>query len=95
MIETTLALGDLIAAIPALYEQAKLPLGVISLVVAAVSGGMALHRGVGTAIGKVVGGSAVAALIFSGLSLSNSITETVDGHSGQPGILDISTGYIQ
>jgi hypothetical protein len=94
MIETTLAIGDLITAIPALYEQVKLPLGIVGLVVSGLSGALALNRGVGTAVGKVVGGSAVAALIFSGLSLANSITTTVDAHGGA-GILDVSTGLVQ
>jgi hypothetical protein len=94
MVETTLALGDLITAVPLLYKQLQLPLGIVSLIVAAVSGGMALNRGVGTAIGKVVGGSAVAALVFSGLSLANSISTTVNAHGGA-GILDISTGIVQ
>jgi hypothetical protein len=93
MIETTLAFADLINAIPTLYEQVKLPLGIVGLVVSGVSGALALNRGVGTAVGKVVGGSAVAALIFSGLSLANSISTTVDDHGGA-GILDVSTGVV-
>jgi hypothetical protein len=94
MVETTLALGDLITAIPLVYHAAQLPLGIIALVVSAVSGAMSLHRGVGTAIGKVVGGSAVCALIFGGLSLAGSISTTVNAHGG-PGILEDTAGGIQ
>jgi hypothetical protein len=94
MVETTLALGDLITAIPLLYHQAQLPLGIIALVVSAVSGGMSLHRGVGTAIGKVVGGSAVCALVFGGLSLAGSIDNTVNIHGGAP-ILQDTAGGLQ
>jgi sulfopyruvate decarboxylase TPP-binding subunit len=84
MTESTLALGDLITAIPTLYYQLQLPLAVIMLIVGAASGAMSLHKGIGKAAGKVVGSVALASLVFGGLSLTQAINQTVDTHSGQP-----------
>jgi hypothetical protein len=74
--------GDLITAIPDLYYQLQLPVGVITLLIGAVSGAFSLHKGVGKAAGKVIGGIALASLTFGGLSLANSINDTVNMHAG-------------
>lgn len=84
MVETTLAFGDLITAIPTLYHQLQLPVAVTMLLVGAVSGALSLHKGIGKAAGKVVGSIALSSLVFGGLSLTQAINQTVDTHSGQP-----------
>lgn len=78
MIETTLAVGDLVQVIPNLYHALQLPVAVITLLTGAVTGAFSLHKGVGKAAGKVVGGIALASLVFGGLSLAHSINATVD-----------------
>ncbi|MBV8348076.1 MAG: hypothetical protein JOZ49_11245 [Mycolicibacterium sp.] len=82
MIETYVAVGDLINGIPVLYESLKIPLAVICLIVGAVAGAFGLSRGFGHAAGKVIGGIALAALIFGGLGLALSLKATADRHGG-------------
>jgi lipopolysaccharide export LptBFGC system permease protein LptF len=82
MVVSTLAVGDLITAIPALYESLRVPLAVIALIVGAVAGAFGLARGFGSAAGKVVGGIAIAVLIFGGLGIALSVKATVDRHGG-------------
>jgi sulfopyruvate decarboxylase TPP-binding subunit len=93
MVETTLAVGDLINAIPSLYYQLQMPVAVITLLVGALAGAFSLHKGVGKAAGKVVGGIALASLVFGGLSLAHSINATVNLHSGGGPVM-VDTGYI-
>jgi hypothetical protein len=73
---------DLITAIPALYHQLLLPVSVIMLLTGAVSGAFSLHKGVGKAAGKVIGGIALAALTFGGLGLTHALQNTVNIHGG-------------
>lgn len=82
MVESTLAVGDLITGIPALYESLRTPLAVIALIVGGGAGAFALHRGFGASAGKVVGGIVIAVLIFGGLGLALSVKATVDRHGG-------------
>jgi hypothetical protein len=93
MVETTLAFGDLITAIPTLYFQLQMPVAVITLLTGAVAGAFSLHKGVGKAAGKVVGGIALASLVFGGLSLARSINATVNTHAGSPVMIDTGWGY--
>jgi len=93
MVETTLAVGDLIYAIPSLYRQLQLPVAVITLLTGAIAGAFSLHKGFGHAAGKVIGGIALAALVFGGLSLAHSINLTVNNHSGGGPVM-VDTGYI-
>jgi hypothetical protein len=58
------------------------PLAVIALIVGAVAGAFGLARGFGSAAGKVVGGIAIAVLIFGGLGIALSVKATVDRHGG-------------
>jgi hypothetical protein len=92
MVQTTLAMGDLIYAIPNLYHQLQLPVAVVTLLVGAVSGAFSLHKGVGKAAGKVIGGVALASLVFGGLSLAHSINYTVNMHGGTGPIM-LNTGW--
>jgi hypothetical protein len=87
MVETTLALGDLITAIPNLYYQLQMPVAIITLLSGAIAGAFSLHRGIGQAAGKTIGGIALASLVFGGLSLTKAINQTVDTHSGGQPIL--------
>jgi hypothetical protein len=92
MVETTLAVGDLIYAIPTLYHDLQGPIALITILIGAGAGAFSLHKGVGKAVGKVVGGIALAALVFGGASLAHSINTTVNNHSGGGAIL-FDTGY--
>jgi hypothetical protein len=92
MVVTTLAVGDLIFAIPNLYHRLQLPVGVIMLLTGAVSGALRLHSGVGKAAGRVVGGIALTSLVFGGLSLAHSINMTVNDNSFSGPVL-VDTGY--
>ena len=82
MVETYVAVGDLITGLPALYESLKVPLAVIALIVGGGAGAFALAKGFGSAAGKVLGGIAIAALIFSGLGIALSMKATTDRHGG-------------
>jgi hypothetical protein len=94
MVETTLAFGDLITAIPNLYYQLQFPVAVILLITGGVAGAFSLHKGVGHAAGKVIGGIALAALVFGGLSLARSINYTVNSHDNSgPVMLDTGWNY--
>lgn len=93
MVETTLAFGDLIYTIPNLYRQMQLPFAVLLLASGAVAGAFSLHRGFGRAAGKVIGGIALAALVFGSMSLVHSINYTVNVHGGAGPVM-VDTGYI-
>jgi hypothetical protein len=82
MIETITAAADLVNAIPSFWEQIKIPLGVVLVAAGVGSAIMSIHRGVGTAAGKMLGGIALSAIAFGGLGLSESIKGTIDHHSG-------------
>ena len=82
MVETYVAVGDFVTGLPALYESLKIPAAVICLLVGAVAGAFGLARGFGHAAGKVLGGIALAALIFGGLGIALSLKATADRHSG-------------
>ena len=93
MVDTTLAVGDLIYAIPNLYRQLQQPVAVILLLAGGVAGAFSLHKGFGHAAGKVIGGIALAALTFGSLSLAHSINYTVNTHSGSGAVM-VDNGYI-
>jgi sulfopyruvate decarboxylase TPP-binding subunit len=81
MVETTLAVGDIINAIPSLYHSLQEPIALITILIGAGAGAFSLHKGVGKAVGKVIGGIALASLVFGGASLAHSINMTVNDHS--------------
>lgn len=82
MIETYVAAADLVNAIPSLWESIKVPASIVMLMVGAGSAIFSLHRGVGTAAGKIVGGIALGALILGGVGAMASFKETLDRHTG-------------
>lgn len=82
--------GDIVDAIPILYQQMQLPIGLITIMIGAVAGAFSLHKGVGKAAGKMVGGIALAALVFGGASLAHSINITVMDHGGGAMMIDSS-----
>lgn len=57
MTETALAAGDLITAIPSLWQALQIPLAIIAICVGGVAGAFSLVRGFGAAAGKVLGES--------------------------------------
>ena len=96
MVETTLAVGDLIYAIPSLYHSLQGPIALITILIGAGAGAFSLHKGVGKAVGKVVGGIALASLVFGGASLAHSINETVNNHSaGGPVLIDSGWNWTE
>lgn len=82
MVETYLAAGDLLTAIPSLWQAAQVPLAIIAIFVGAIAGAFALARGFGAAMGRVLGGIAVAAIILGAVGLAVSLKGTVDKHGG-------------
>ncbi|ULE31179.1 hypothetical protein [Mycobacterium sp. IDR2000157661] len=82
MTETALAAGDLITAIPSLWQALQVPLAIIAICVGGVAGAFSLARGFGAAAGKVLGGIAIAAIILGGVGLAVSLKGTVDKHGG-------------
>lgn len=80
MTETALAAGDLITAIPSLWNALQIPLAIIAICVGGVAGAFSLVRGFGAAAGKVIGGIAIAAIILGGVGLAVSLKGTVDKH---------------
>jgi hypothetical protein len=82
MVETTLAVGDLITALPSMWESLRVPLAIVALIVGGGSGAVGLARGFGHAMGKVLGGIAVAAITLGALGLAMSAQGTVDKYGG-------------
>ncbi|MFV1504237.1 hypothetical protein [Mycobacterium kansasii] len=82
MIETIVAAADLVNAVPSLWEAIKIPLSVTLLAAGAGSAIFSLHRGFGTAAGKLIGAMALGALMLGGVGLTNSLKATIDRHSG-------------
>ncbi len=89
MIETTLAAGDFITAIPTLWESIRVPLAIVAIAVGGAAGIFSLHRGFGTAAGKTIGGIVLAVLILGGVGLAVSAKNSVDKHGGS-----ITTGQF-
>jgi hypothetical protein len=82
MIQTTLAAGDLFTAIPSLWEAARIPLAIVTMVSGIGSGMFAIHRGFGAAAGKVIGGIALAAIVLGAVGMAVSTKQTIDRHGG-------------
>lgn len=89
MTETTVAAGDLFTAIPSLWSNAQMPLAILAIAVGAVVGIFALHRGIGAAAGRIIGGIAIAVLILGGVGIAMSLKGTLDKHGGS-----ITTGQF-
>lgn len=79
---TVLAAGDLITAIPSLWQSLQVPLAIIAICVGSIAGAFSLVRGFGAAAGRVLGGIAIAAIILGGVGLAMSLKTTVDKHGG-------------
>lgn len=80
MITTTLAAGDLLTAIPSLWNDARIPLAIV-LIFAAVGAAIgSIHKGFGSAAGKLLGGIALACIAISAVPLVMSMQETVNRH---------------
>jgi hypothetical protein len=82
MIETVVAAADFVNAIPSLWEAIKVPGAILLMIVGLGSAGASLHRGIGTAAGKLVGSIALGALAVGGVGLMTSVKTTIDHHTG-------------
>jgi hypothetical protein len=82
MIETVFAAADFVNAIPSLWEAIKVPGAILLIMVGVGSAIASLHRGIGTAAGKLIGGIALGALALGGVGLMASIKTTIDHHTG-------------
>jgi len=83
MIIQTLAAGDLVTVIPSLWNDLRVPLGVLALAAGAIAAlKMLVSKGIASAIGMVVGGAVVATAILGGQGLMASVKQTVDNHGG-------------
>jgi hypothetical protein len=89
MMMTTVAVGDLLTAVPSFWENARVPFAVSTIMVGAVSGAFSLVRGFAAAAGRVLGGVALAAIILGGVGLAVSLNGTVDKYGG-----NITTGQF-
>lgn len=82
MIETAVAAADLVNAIPSLWEAIKVP-GAILLVMVGLGGAIfSLHRGIGTAAGKLIGAIALGVATLGAVGLLASGKTTIDRHTG-------------
>lgn len=80
MITTTLAAGDLLTAIPSLWNDMRYPLA-ICLIISGIGGAIfGMHKGFGHAAGKLIGGVALAAIAIGAVGLTTSIENTVNRH---------------
>ncbi|WP_204800987.1 hypothetical protein [Mycobacterium riyadhense] len=82
MIETVVASADLVNAIPSLWEAIKVPASIALLMTGTASAIFSLHRGIGTAAGKLIGAMALGALVLGGAGLMHSFKTTLDRHTG-------------
>ncbi|MCP9276836.1 hypothetical protein [Mycolicibacterium arenosum] len=82
MITSTLAAADIVTAIPSLWEAIKVPVCILMIMAGTGSAIFSLHRGFGSAAGKMIGGIALAALALGAVGLTVSAKETLDRHSG-------------
>lgn len=82
MVETIVAAADFVNAIPSLWEAIKVPAAIVLLMVGAASAIISLHRGIGTAAGKLIGAIALGALTLGAVGLMYSFKETLDHHTG-------------
>lgn len=82
MIESVLAATDIVTAIPSLWEAIKVPVCILIIMAGAGSAIFSLHRGFGSAAGKMIGGIALAALALGAVGLTVSTKQTIDRHTG-------------
>ncbi|MEX3649221.1 MULTISPECIES: hypothetical protein [Mycolicibacterium] len=80
MIETTLAAADLVTAIPAFWEDLKIPLSILVIAAGVAGAIVSFHKGFGTAAGKLIGGIAMSAIVLAAVGLSYSVKTTMDKH---------------
>ncbi|QIV79911.1 hypothetical protein [Mycolicibacterium frederiksbergense] len=80
MITTTLAAGDLLTAIPSMWNDMRFPLAICLIIAGIVGAIVSIHKGFGAAAGKMIGGIALAALALGGVGLAVSFQETVNRH---------------
>lgn len=78
MVETTLAAADLITAIPSLWESLKVPLSILVIIGGVVACIISIHRGIGTAAGKLIGAIALSSVVLGAVGLSASGKTTLD-----------------
>jgi hypothetical protein len=82
MVETTRAAADFVTAIPSLWEAIKIP-GAITLIIVGLGGAIiSLHKGVGAAAGKLLGGIMLGVVVLGAVGLMVSVKTTIDRHSG-------------
>lgn len=82
MIATSIAAGDLLTAIPSLWNDMRYPLAICLIISGIVGGIVSLHKGFGAAAGKLIGGIALAALALGAVGLTVSVENTVNRHGG-------------
>lgn len=82
MVETVMAAADLVNAIPSLWEAIRVPGAILLIMVGVGSAITSLHRGIGTAAGKLIGGIALGAVTLGAVGLVVSSKATIDRHTG-------------
>jgi hypothetical protein len=82
MVETAIAAADIVNAIPSLWEAIKIP-GAITLIFVGLIGAIiSLHKGVGAAAGKLLGGIMLGVMVLGAVGLMVSAKTTIDRHTG-------------
>jgi uncharacterized membrane protein len=76
------AAGDLLTAVPSLWNDMRWPMAIVMIISGAVAGAMKLMHGFASAAGKVIGGIALAALVLGAIGLAASFKMTADRHTG-------------
>lgn len=89
MISTAVAAGDLLNAIPSLWNAFRVPGAIALIMVGVVAAITSMHKGFAHAAGKLIGAIALAAVALGAVGLTVSVHETGNKYGG--GIM--SGGY--
>jgi sulfopyruvate decarboxylase TPP-binding subunit len=82
MITTTIAAGDLLTAIPSLWNDFRYPAAILLIMAGVVAAIVSIHKGFGAAAGKLLGAIALAAITLGAVGLTVSFEQTVNRHGG-------------
>ncbi|HUO37835.1 MAG TPA: hypothetical protein VMU34_08340 [Mycobacterium sp.] len=82
MVETFVAAGDLVTAIPSMWNDLRVPLAIVAIFIGGGVAVMKLHHGVGKAIGVAIGAAVLAAVILGSSGLVETAKQTIDRHGG-------------
>ena len=82
MIETVVAVGDLMTAVPSFWNDARWPLAIVVVAAGVWFGLTKLTHGIAKAAGLMIGACFLAAVVFDGPNIAMSIHHTLNRHTG-------------